>query len=91
MFKNNDGIERSKHDSNIHKDMIIPDGIFQTNKKLFVVVYPRNARKLEFAGHIWLPFIYLPQLDVVVFAIITFHMDEILVKKCKHVIGPDDI
>ena len=33
---------------NIHKDMRITDGKFQTNNKLFVTVNPKNACKLEF-------------------------------------------
>ena len=31
---------------NIHKYMRIPDAIFQTNKKWFVTIYPKNACKL---------------------------------------------
>ena len=52
--------------------MRITDGIFQTNKKLFVTVHPKNARKLEFADNLWLPFVDQLQSDVVVFETITF-------------------
>ena len=76
---------------NIHKAMIIPDGLFQTNKKLFVVIHPRNVCKVEFAGHLWLPFLDKPQSHVVVFTIITFQIDNILVTKWKHGIGTNDI
>ena len=39
MFKNNYGTKRRRYDSNIHKAKIIPNGIFQTNDKLFVTVH----------------------------------------------------
>ena len=35
-----------KYDRNIHKAMIIPVDIYQTNKKLFITVQPKNACKL---------------------------------------------
>ena len=46
---------------------------------------------MGFTYHLWLPFLDQPQSDIVVFAIRTFHIYNILVKKCKHVIGPNDI
>ena len=52
LFKNNDGIKRSKYDRNIHKAMITPVNIYQTNKMLFVLVQPKKARKLESADHL---------------------------------------
>ena len=51
--------------------MRIPVNIYQTNKKLFVVVQPKNACKLGFSDHLWLPFLDQPQSKIVVFAIIT--------------------
>ena len=62
-------------------------GIFQTNNKLFVTINPINACKLELAGNLWIPFLDQPQLDVVVFSIITFQIYKILVPKWKHGIG----
>ena len=50
---------------NIHKAMIIPDGIFQTNHDLFVMVNPKNACKSESADHLWIPFLDQPQSYVV--------------------------
>ena len=41
--------------------------------------------------HLWLTFLDQPQYDIVVFAIINFHIYNILVSKCKHGIGPIDI
>ena len=46
---------------------------------------------MEFADHILLPFLDQTQSDIVVFAIITFHIYYILVTKWKHEIGPNDI
>ena len=60
--------KESKLDMNEHKAMIITDVIFQTNKKLFAVVNPKNACKFEFADHLWLPFLDQPLSDVLVFA-----------------------
>ena len=56
---------------NIHKAMIIPNVIFQTNKKFFVMVHPKNECRLEMDDHLWPIFLDHPQSDVVVFAIIT--------------------
>ena len=41
--------------------------------------------------HLWIPFIDQPQSEVVVFAMITFHIYTILVKKRKYGIGPNNI
>ena len=81
LFKDYDGIKRRKYNRNIHKDMIINDGFYQTNKKLFVTVQPKNACKLEFSDHLWIPFIDQPQSEIVVFAMITFNIYNILVQK----------
>ena len=59
---------------NKHKPMIIPDLICQNNNKLFVMINLRNTCKLEFADHLWIPSMDQPQSDVVVFAIIYFHI-----------------
>ena len=54
--------------------------IHQTNKKFSVIVQSKNACKLELVYHLWLPFIDQPQSDIVVFAIITFQIYNIIVK-----------
>ena len=36
-------IKRRRCDINIHKDMIIPAGIHETNKKFTVTVQPKNG------------------------------------------------
>ena len=46
---------------------------------------------MEFADHLWLPFVDQPQSDIVIFSIITFHTYNILVTKCRHGIGPNNI
>ena len=61
--------------------MIIPVDIHQTNKKFYIAVQPKHACILEFADHLWLPFIDQPQYDIVVFEIIAFKMYNILVTK----------
>ena len=68
LFKNNYEKKRRICDRNIHKDMQIPVGIYQTNDEIFVIVQPKNACILEFADHLWLPFIDQHQSDIVVFA-----------------------
>ena len=71
--------------------MCIFVGIYQTNKKFFVTVKPKNACKLEFEDNLWLPFIDQTQSGILVCAIITFHIYNIRATKCKHGIGPNDI
>ena len=44
-------------DKNMCKAMQINVYVYQINKKFFVTVQPKNARKLEFVDHLWLPFI----------------------------------
>ena len=80
MFKNTYWKKRRKQDRNIHKAVRIPDDIYRTNKKLFVTVQPKNACKLEFVDHLWLPFLDQPQSDMVVFAIINFRIYNICCK-----------
>ena len=71
--------------------MRIPVDIHERNKKFTVTVQPKNACKLEFLDHFWLPFLDQPQYDILVFAITTFQIYNILVSKWKHGVGPIDI
>ena len=50
LFKNNDARKIIKYNTNIYKAVRIPRGMFQTNKKLFVTVHPKNTCKLDFSG-----------------------------------------
>ena len=59
--------------------MIIPVDIHEKNKKFTVTVQPKNAYELEFVYHLWLPFFDQPHSDIIVFAIITFRIYNILV------------
>ena len=68
LFKTNDERTRSRCDRNIHKVVRITVDVHQTNIKLFVTVQPKNACKLEFSDHLWIPFIDQPQSDILVFA-----------------------
>ena len=78
-------------DRSIHKAMQILVDINQTTENFSVLVQPKNTFKLELSDHLWLPFLDLPHYNIVVFAIINFHVYNILVKQWKHVIGPNDI
>ena len=91
MFKNSNEIKINKCDRSIHKATGILVYIRQTNNKFSVLVQPKNACKLEFSYYVWLPFLYQPQSDIVLFAMINFHIYNIIVTKCKHVIGPNII
>ena len=91
FFKTNSERKISICDRRIHKDIRIPVDINQPNKKFSVTVQPKNVCKLEFADNIWLPFLDQPQSDIVVLVIIAFHVYNILFKKWKHVICPNDI
>ena len=82
LFKNNDKIKISICDKSIHKAIRITVDIHQTNKRLFVKVQPKNT---------CLPFLDLPQSDIIAFSIITFHIYKIMVTKWKHGIGPNDL
>ena len=76
---------------NIHMAIRTPDGIFQTNKTFIVTIHPKNACKVKFDEHLWLPFLDQPQSDVFFFAIINFQLYIIMVTKWKHGIGTNDI
>ena len=91
LFKNKGKIKRRRHDINIHKAMQIPVNIYQSNKLFFGLVQPKNACKLEFADHLWLPYLDKTQYDIIDFAIITYQIYNILVTKWKHRIGTNDI
>ena len=91
LFKTNDEIKIRRCDKSIHKAMRISAYIHQTNKKFSVKVQPKQSCKLESANHLWISFLDQPQSDIVGFAIITFQIYSIIVKKCKHVIGPNDM
>ena len=67
MFKANNERKRRMRDKNIHEAMGIHVDIHQTKKKFYFTVQPKNAFKLEFADHLWLPFIDQPQYDIVLF------------------------
>ena len=84
LFVNKNRIERRICDKYIHKDMWLPINIYQRNKKLFVTVKSKKAYKLEFSDHLCLPFLVQHQLDILVFAIITFHIHNIIVPNWKH-------
>ena len=43
LFTKHRGVKRRKYNRNIYKAMKIPDDIYQTNKKSFVTVQPKNA------------------------------------------------
>ena len=87
LFKTKCEIKRRRCDINIHKAMILPVDIHETNKKITITVQPKHSCKLEFSDHLWQPFLDQPQSDIVVFAIITFQIYNILVSKLKHGIG----
>ena len=94
LFEAKDERRRRIYDRNIQKYRIriIPADIHEINKKLIVTVQPKNACKLEFADHLWLPFLYQQQSDIVFFfSVITFKIYHILESKWKHGIGPIDI
>ena len=74
LFKTKDEMKRRRCDRNIHKAMIIHVEIHETNKKFTAYSFPKNACKLEFADHLWLQFLDQPQSDIVVVAIINFHI-----------------
>ena len=42
MFKKNNAIKKRKYNMNIHKDMIIKDGVYQNNNDLFVTIHPKT-------------------------------------------------
>ena len=91
MFNTNCEIKRRICGKIIHKGSQIPADIHQINKNSSVIVQQKNTCKLEFSDHLWLPFIGQPQSDIVVFAIITFQIYNIIVTRWKHGIFPNDI
>ena len=62
---------------NIHKVMIISDGMFQINKRLLGKVN-KQFFMLESSSRLWLLFLDQPQADVVVSEIIYFQIYKIL-------------
>ena len=79
LFKTKDIRKRRRGDIKIHKAMRIPDDIHKRNKNLAVTVQPKNACRLEFVDHLWLTSLDQTQYYIVVFAIITFQIYNILV------------
>ena len=69
LFKCNYERKGGRFYQSIHKSMIIPVDIHQTNKKFYFTVQPKNACQLKFEDHLWLPFLDQPQSDIVFFAI----------------------
>ena len=63
-----------------HKYMIIPDRTVKIERKLIVTVHLRNAYRVEFYDHLWIPLLYQLQLRVVLFAIISFGIYKYLVR-----------
>ena len=74
LFNTRDESKIISCDQNIPKPMRICVDIHETNKKFTVTVEPKNACKLKFADHLWLPFLDQPQSDIVVFVIINFRI-----------------
>ena len=80
MFKKNKGTKKGEYDMNINKALKIIDWILKTNNKLFVAFNPKNVCKLEFAYHLWLPFLDQNQPYILVFVIINLQIYNIPVK-----------
>ena len=68
LFKTKDVIKISRCDRKIHKSIRIPVEVHEINKRFTVTVQPRNACKLEFIYHLWLPVLDQPKSDIVVFS-----------------------
>ena len=66
VFRTIDERKRRRCDKIINKAIKIPVYIRQTNKKVYATFQPKNACKLEFADHLWIPLINQPQSDIVV-------------------------
>ena len=60
LFKTNSVRKRRICDRKIHKALIIPVEICETNKKFTVKVQPKNACKLELVDHLWISSIDQP-------------------------------
>ena len=91
LFKTKDEIKRRRCDRKIHKAVRVPVVIHHRNKNFTVTVLPKNACKLEFVDHLWIPFLDQPQSDIVVFVIINSQIYNITVSKRKHGIGHIDM
>ena len=81
LFNTKDERNRKRCDRNIHKSMRITVDNHETKKNSTVTVQQNNACKLEFADHLWLPYLDQPQSDIVVFANITFQIYHFIVSK----------
>ena len=68
LFNTNGLRKRRRRDRKIHKAMRIPVDIHERNERFTVTDQPKNACKLEFADHLWLPVLDQPQSDIVVFS-----------------------
>ena len=55
--------------------------------KVYCYISTKNACRLEFVDHLWLPFLDQTQSDIVVFGIINFQIYNIIASKRKHGIG----
>ena len=91
LFKNNRERKIRRCDKIMHKATIITVEIHQTNNQFYVTFQGNNACKLEFADHLWITFLDRTRSDIVFFAMITFHIYNILVTKRKSVIGANYI
>ena len=63
---------------------------FQTNKKLFVTVHPKNACKLEFYNHLWPTISRSHTVRCCILSMI-FQLYKKLVTQWKHVVIPNNI
>ena len=87
MFREKNGIKRRKLNVNKHKAIRITDRIFH-----FVLeVNTRNACKMKFTDHLWLPFLDKPQSDDILFAMIYLSANKNIVTERKHVISKNGI
>ena len=87
LLKNNNERKRSRCDINTPKAVQIPVKIYQK----YLIYLNQKTCKLEFADHLYLPFIDQPQSDILFIGIMNFHIYNILVTKWKHGIGTNDI
>ena len=65
--------------------------IHKTKENFSVTVKQKNACKLEFSDHLWLPFLDQPQSEIAVSVTMNFKIYNILAAKKKHGIGPNNI
>ena len=64
LFKTKNVRKSSRCDIKIYKAMRIPFEIHEINKRFIVTIQPKNACKLEFLDHLWLPFLRQPQSHI---------------------------